>query len=181
MITTIFFIIPKIIRQTFKENWINIQKTISAIRNKFWAVWYYYSIFFLTKKRETKSIMNLVNLFYSLDYCKKKFVSLVQKVLTKKTTGKKVIYLSLRSHCRHTFIATVYRKMTLQFRPWIDILKNLSKIVQIQCNICFEISSFFLHRNSNPKLISWKSSRNNFFIKIFQWKKNYITMHIMIS
>ena len=93
MITTIFFIIPKIIRQTFKENWINIQKTISAIRNKFWAVWYYYSIFFLTKKRETKSIMNLVNLFYSLDYCKKKFVSLVQKVLTKKKQPEKKSFI----------------------------------------------------------------------------------------
>ena len=93
MITTIFFIIPKIIRQTFKENWINIQKTISAIRNKFWAVWYYYSIFFLTKKRETKSIMNLVNLFYSLDYCKKKFVSLVQKVLTKKKQPEKKLFI----------------------------------------------------------------------------------------
>ena len=142
MITTIFFIIPKIIRQTFKENWINIQKTISAIRNKFWAVWYYYSIFFLTKKRETKSIMNLVNLFYSLDYCKKKFVSLVQKVLTKKTTGKKVIYLSLRSHCRHTFIATVYRKMTLQFSHELTFWKSYLKLCKFSVTFVLKLVVF---------------------------------------
>ena len=93
MITTIFFIIPKIIRQTFKENWINIQKTISAIRNKFWAVWYYYSIFFLTKKRETKSIMNLVNLFYSLDYCKKNLLVWFKRFWQKKITEKKSFIL----------------------------------------------------------------------------------------
>ena len=134
---------------------------------------------FPNKKAWNKIYHEFSKFILQFGLLQKKFASLVQKVLTKKNYGKKVIYLSLRSHCRRTFIATVYRKMTLQFRPWIDILKNLSKIVQIQCNICFEISSFFLHKNSNPKLISWKSSRNNFFIKRFQWKKNYISMHII--